>query len=395
MLSKTVADAPQNWTQAVAQEVIKPVFPQIPKAVRTYLFATCLAVFTGALMFVDNAAMLRLGFSWGLFSLLVVVAAANLWGTRPAVLTLALSAAYGFFVVPRIAPPLFPPTPHPLMLRTLLFIACGTATLVLTHRARRMKKKADTMETWAKTRHAVVMALRETILPTAFANASGYQIAHCYKPLHTDEEVGGDFFDFYALGANRYGLLIGDVMGKGKEAAASIAFLRYSVRALSSVTSCPAALMTQMNHLFEAQGQSCRTTTLFFGVLDTQSGTLSYCSAGHEPPLLQRATGKADLLDSTGPLLGIGLEASYTENTVFLHKDDALLLMTDGITEARNPHGEFLGTEGAGRFLRRALRDVPAQTPQAVLQTIETALRAYTSSVQNDDIALLLLRRTK
>jgi sigma-B regulation protein RsbU (phosphoserine phosphatase) len=265
-----------------------------------------------------------------------------------------------------------------------LFIACGAAAIWLVDRVRLMQGRAET-------RREVVMALQSMSLPTALAQAVGYDLCGLCKPAHEEEEVGGDFYDFYPTGTGHYCLLMGDVMGKGKEAAASTALLRYSVRAFCSSGASPAQIISQLNALIETQGQPFETASLFVGLLESHSGCLRYANAGHEPPMLKRADGEEQVLDATGPILGIGLAAMYEEKTVALGPNDSLLLLTDGVTEARNKQGEFLGSAGAWWMLRTALRAPSART---VLASLDAALTDYISADRCDDIALLLLRRT-
>ncbi len=375
----------------------KPIFPVLPASVRPYLFAASLFAAATALLSLDDAAVLRFGFPWVLFSLLLVVAAANLWGSRAAAFVLALSAVYGATVVPHI-PPAFSqhPPAGPIFLRTLLFAACGLASIFLTSRAKRMQKQAEKMQQQAELQQGVVAALRPTILPQTLAEAPGYDLSGVYHPLHHDEEVGGDFYDFYPLGNGRYGLLIGDVAGKGKEAAASIALLRYSVRALSSAEASPARVMHQLSCLIETQQVPFGTASLFLGFLETDSGWLRYANAGHEPPLLKRADGSEDVLNSTGPILGVGLTGDYEEAIVVLAQNDVLLLVTDGVTEARSEEGEFLDSDGTWLLLRSALRAASSWksfASEKVLALLDVALTNYIGRNRCDDVAILLLRR--
>lgn len=372
-------------TRTRAPKGTQPIFARLPARYRPYLLASGLVAATSALMYVGDAAMMRFGFSWALVSLLLVVVVASLWKERPALLALVLSALYGILVVPHVQPSPLQQTPawHVLILRTVLFVVCGGVTIWLTYRARLMQGRAET-------RHEVLLALRSMILPDVLAAAPGYDLNSIYEPLHQEEEVGGDFYDFYKLEGGRYGVLIGDVMGKGKEAAVSIALLRYSIRAFSSSDAHPAHVLEQLNHLIETQGLPFTTASLFFGFLDPSTGLLCYTNAGHEPPLLKGADGREALLDSTGPILGLGLGAAYQQESIVLSPGDSLLLMTDGVSEARNNQGEFLESDGVWRLFRNALR---ASGPPNALVSLSAALTNFIGTNRCDDIAMLLLRR--
>ncbi len=375
------------WAQTLAREAARPVFPKIPTALRPYLLALMLFLIASTLLTIGLISVPHFGLAWALIALLVIAMTAGLWGMRPAALSLGLFTVFGMTVVAHIQA-LPKDTLFMQVLRPLLFAGCGAAAVGLIAWARRMQRQAET-------RREVVQALQSMTLPTALAHAVGYDLSGCCKPAHREEEVGGDFYDFYPAGTGQYCLLIGDVMGHGKEAAASTALLRYSVRAFCSAGASPAEIITRLNTLIESQGLPFETATLFVGLLDPRSGALSYANAGHEPPLLKRSGGAEEVLAPTGPILGVGLEAVYTQKTVALEAGDALLLLTDGVTEARNTHGEFLGSAGAWWMLRAALK---ASTAQAALTALERELADYVgpnrTDTRRDDIALLLLRRT-
>lgn len=351
-----------------------------------YLLSACLFAVASAVMYVGDAHLVRYGFPWALVYLLVVAAVASLWGARPAVLALALSALFGDLIVPDLHISYFyghDPSWRVRVLRMLLFVACGVALVWLTERARHMQEKSEQ-------RRAVVEALQRMILPERLADVPGYDLSGFYLPARQEEAVGGDFYDFYPTGTGTYGLLIGDVMGKGKEAAASTALLRYSVRALTSMGMGPAQVLSQLNVLIDGQNLPFDTATVFVGLLEPETGSLRFASAGHEPPMLVRADGQEETLGLTGLLLGVGLGLSYEEGVVFLGVGDALLLMTDGATEARGEGGEFLASEGVWRLLRAAL---PQPTAATALDWLSAALGRFIGRSSRDDIALLLLRR--
>ena len=385
-MSKSRSAQAAQWMQVLAKEVSRPVFSSLPPTIRPYLMAALLFAVAGSIMYIGDAALLRYGLPWSLVSLLVIVGTANLWGVRPAVLVLVLSAIYEVAVVPYVLPPLHVRHEipwHVFTIRTLLFVVCGSATIWLTYRARLMQETAER-------RREVVTSLQSMVLPSTLADAPGYEIGGLYKPANREEEVGGDFYDFYAIGGGLYGILIGDVMGKGKEAAASTAFLRYSVRAFASTGDHPGQIMRQLNTMIDTQGVPFETASLFLGYLDVKSGCLYYANAGHEPPLLRRISGGEEVLSSTGPILGVGPGQSYEESVVVLEPSDVLLLMTDGVTEARSPSGDFLDASGAWKMLRTALR---APTAQRAIASLDTALTHYIGAARRDDIAILLLRR--
>jgi serine phosphatase RsbU (regulator of sigma subunit) len=230
------------------------------------------------------------------------------------------------------------------------------------------------------------------VLPDALASVPGCDIAAHYRPARQEEEVGGDFYDVFPVDAARgcYGLLIGDVVGKGKEAAEHTALLRYTARAFCALGDGPAAALSRLNALLESQASELGSASLFLGLYHADTGTMCYANAGHEPPLLARADGAVEVLGTTGTLLGVVADASYGKATVVLLPGDALLLVTDGVTEARDPDGVFLEDTGSRRLLRASLS---AATASAVVKDFAQRLETFMAGRRRDDIAILLLRR--
>ena len=353
---------------------------------RSYILAMLLLLASGGLMLIGDRYLIRYGFPWALVALLVVAAVSNLWGGRPAMMVLVIAALFGDLVVPDLHISYFYGQDlswRIRIMRGVLFAVCGGAIIWLSYQARLMHEKAER-------RRGVVEALQRMILPEHLAEVPGYELSCVYRPARHEEEVGGDFYDFFPLASGTYGILIGDVMGKGKEAAAYTALLRYSVRAFSSLSAGPGQILGQLDFLIETEQTGFGTASLFLGVLDARSGVLQYASAGHEPPLLLRGDGTEEALEATGPIIGVGAGLPYGEKTVPLNLGDALLLMTDGVSEARNAQGEFLDSEGVWRLFR-ATKSAP--TAAHGLALLDHALEAFIGSNSRDDIAMLLLRR--
>ncbi len=373
-----------HWARTLIQETTRPVFSVLPKRWRPYVLSLSLFAVAGIMMTLDHAAPMQYGLPWSLVAILVVVASANFWGPRPALVVLVACSVYEGFV-----PQYFIRRPDAsdamLCLRTLLFTACGAAVIWLTHRARQMQERVEI-------KHQVLAAMQSMILPDALPPVAGYDIGPVYRPARHEEEVGGDFYDVFPIdGGARYAILIGDVMGKGKEAASSTALLRYTVRAFSGTLESPARVVERMNDLIELQNVAFATATLFLGFLDTACGTLLYCNAGHEPPMLRRAgSGERELLMPTASVIGVGSGIACDDETTTLLPDDALFLFTDGVTESRNRDGAFLGDHGAWRMLLAAL---PAPTAGMALATLDDSLQRYAEGDARDDVTMLLVRR--
>ncbi len=194
-----------------------------------------------------------------------------------------------------------------------------------------MLAKAD-----EQSRH-LIRVLQETIVPSVLpAIPSGYEIAVRYRPALSEAEICGDFYDVFEMGEGKIGIIIGDIAGKGLQAATHISAVRHTIRSYAFLYDSPAIVMTLVSDaLFKDITDENDMMTVFFAVLDIASRRLTYTKAGHEPPVLKRSDGSVEYLNTGGPML-TGLEKfSYLEDSVFLHSEDILVLFTDGLTDAR------------------------------------------------------------
>ncbi len=164
-----------------------------------------------------------------------------------------------------------------------------------------------------------------------------------YAEMHPAREVGGDFYDYFLIDANRLAFTIADVSGKGIPAALFMAVSRTVMRGIGGRDDLSAG-MTEANRLLATHNTACMFVTLFYGVLDVATGRLRYCNAGHNPPYLLRAGGGRSSLKATGIPIGIEDEAGYRCAEIVLAPGDTLFLFSDGITEAFDAAGNEFGT---------------------------------------------------
>ncbi|MGH7737839.1 MAG: PP2C family protein-serine/threonine phosphatase [Candidatus Tyrphobacter sp.] len=198
--------------------------------------------------------------------------------------------------------------------------------------------------------------------------------------------VGGDVYDVFRLDADRALVMIGDVSGKGTEAAVITAFVRFTVRMFAQQNAGPAAILAEFNKTFARTVDNASLfITMLVGVLDCSTGTFAYASGGHDSAYLRRS-GSVEPLLVTGPLLGV-MDAAYAEKTIELERDDALVLATDGLTETRSKSGELLGERGAMEWIAAA----PAAA-QELAEDLRAHVRARTKNRPADDLALLVVR---
>ena len=202
-------------------------------------------------------------------------------------------------------------------------------------------------------------------------------------------EVGGDSFEFLELGAGRAGLAIADVSGKGVAAALLMASLHAILRCVSAGSEGPAACVSRLNALLSESAAGGRFATLFYGVLDLPARRLRYCNAGHNFPLLLRASGSLERLETGGLPLAVMPEWAYQQGSVDLASGDVLLLYSDGISEAENRHQELFGEEA----VERALRELAGQPAGEIVGHLLRAVSRFARGApQADDQTLVVVR---
>jgi sigma-B regulation protein RsbU (phosphoserine phosphatase) len=238
--------------------------------------------------------------------------------------------------------------------------------------------------------HQVVAILQTSLLPPALARVPGMQTAAYYHPASTDQ-LGGDFYDLFALGEGRWGFFLGDVCGKGPEAATVTSLIRYTLRAASLHAGGPAAALGLLNTALHERynGKDPRYCTVIAGTLTPHGDgfDVAVAAGGHPPALLLRADGTADYLSTPGGMLvGVMPSPRFTTATTRLRPGDTLLLYTDGLTEARTVAGPRYSEEDLHVFARGL---APAGAQDTV--TALTALLESFGDGLDDDTALLVL----
>ncbi|MFH9013213.1 SpoIIE family protein phosphatase [Streptomyces sp. NPDC017943] len=223
------------------------------------------------------------------------------------------------------------------------------------------------------------LTLQRSLLPSTPAQREGLDIAARYRPALS--EVGGDWYDVLPLGPGRTGLVVGDVMGKGVQAAAIMGQLSTATRALARLDLPPAELLRHLDDIAGSLGDAIATCV--YAVCDLERGVCELSSAGHLPPVLGRADGRAELLDVPGGVpLGVG-GVDFGTLEVELAPGSLLALYTDGLVEKR---GEPIDT-GLGTLTRALSGTGPS------LQRTSDGLLGALSPEPDDDVALLLVRR--
>jgi serine phosphatase RsbU (regulator of sigma subunit) len=226
--------------------------------------------------------------------------------------------------------------------------------------------------------------IQRALLPEPVFETAYVDLAAAAIPCRT---VGGDFFDYLEVGERGFGFALGDVAGKGPPAALLAAAVQSNFAAHAPVSASPADAMARINKALLRRAIEARFATMFFGAI-TGDGTLSYCNAGQEPPLVVRSD-SIDWLEEGGPVLGLLSIATYTFASVPLKPGDLIVVCSDGVTEARNQAGDEFGRDR----LVEALHGRHGQKPDVALEHLLGAVKQFSQgAAQADDITLMILR---
>ncbi|HEY6752218.1 MAG TPA: PAS domain S-box protein [Rubrobacteraceae bacterium] len=251
----------------------------------------------------------------------------------------------------------------------------------------------------------VARTLQEGLLPSRLPEVPGVEVGLRYVSAG-EEDVGGDFYDLFdtrmadqngsSEPSSSWGIVIGDVSGKGAEAAAMLAFCRYTIRTLATLESCPSTVLSSLNEAMLHQRRergNHKFCTVTYTRLETEGNTaqgvrLTVCRGGHSAPVLLRADGSISKIGQPGRAIGVFDDVNLTEQETHLMPGDALVLYTDGVVEARSPDGLFFGEER----LKALLRSSGAFNASTIASRIEDAVLNFQEQAPRDDVAVLVLR---
>ena len=232
--------------------------------------------------------------------------------------------------------------------------------------------------------------LRRSLLPPELPGIPGIDVAAVYHPLGTGIEVGGDFYDVWSLGGDRWALALGEVCGTGPEAAGLGVFVRYTLRGIATSDIDHQTLLTRLNDVLLAAGTDNREqfcTVIFATAAPSWGGwKLRLTTGGHPEPLLQRRDGTVTIVPTGSSLLGVFPDLSVVSREIEMMAGERILLYTDGASEARRS-GQMLGTEGLADAFTTAPRDA-----QSAARAIEAAVVEHSGGSLHDDMALLVVQ---
>jgi serine phosphatase RsbU (regulator of sigma subunit) len=240
--------------------------------------------------------------------------------------------------------------------------------------------------------HLIAETLQQALLlPLAEDAFSGLIVQTAYQPAWNEALVGGDFHDAVRLPGDKVALVVGDVTGKGLAAATYMAQVKFALRAILHECPEPTEALSRLNRFLmqdQPEGGGVPLVAVALAVVDPQTGDTAVSSAGAEHPLLLRANGTAEEIQAGGMLLGTLPDSRYEAAELRLAPGDSLLMVTDGLTEARH-EADFFGYAG----LIQAAREAQAAMSNNIGQAIIAEAKRFTGGTMHDDVCLLLVRR--
>ncbi len=230
----------------------------------------------------------------------------------------------------------------------------------------------------------IASQIQQALLPQARKSVGFCEAMGASLPCRA---IGGDFYEYLDLPDGSFGFALGDVSGKGPPAALLTAVLQGIFAAQAFALVEPNETLRRVNRALLARGFESRFATIFFGVI-TPDGRLTYCNAGHNPPLLLTG-GDVRKLETGGMIVGLFPHATYDQETLQLSTGDVLTVFSDGVSEALSVGGEEFGEER----IRDAIAAPGCESTEAVLQTLLASVKQFThGAAQNDDVTAMVVK---
>jgi len=263
------------------------------------------------------------------------------------------------------------------------------ATSVIRDVRDQLETEHQRRDLYEREHHIAQVLQRALVPPMASMDVSGCSVALKYEPALAEAEVGGDFYDVFELSDDRVGIVIGDVAGKGLDAAVSVAAAKHAIRSYAYIFDSPAQAMKVANEALckteLGYGVETNMLTALLVIIDVQKGTMTCACAGHEPPIVRRADGAIEEVDCGGIALGIACVCEFEDYVHSISPGDTVVVVTDGITEAR--------TSGANLFGREGVKGYLARNPEVALDDIPSGLleeaRSFAGGQLRDDAAIV------
>ena len=252
------------------------------------------------------------------------------------------------------------------------------------------RRSLDQLSRLFSERDQVATSLQAALLPPSLPEVPGFKLAARYRAAGEGIDVGGDFYDVFSIGEDAWAAVIGDVSGRGHDAAAVTGLVRYALRASAHQARRPAAMLEVANAvLCESQGplaeRFCTVTCAV--VRPGVPTTFDVASAGHPPPLVLRSDGSIEELDCQGVALGLVTTPDLRSIQTTVQPGEAVVFYTDGLSEARDHEGRLFGEVG----LHDALSACRGLEAEGIARSLLRAVEAFSAGRITDDLALLVL----
>ena len=231
----------------------------------------------------------------------------------------------------------------------------------------------------------IAAEIQQALLPKVGRVGAYFGAAAASLPCRS---IGGDFYDYVDLPDGSIGFALGDVAGKGPPAALLSAMMQGMFAAQAASSEGPAQAISRVNLALYKRGIESRFVTLMYGSL-ASNGKLTYCNAGHNPPLVVSATGEVRRLECGGPIVGLFEGAIFEQETVSLSLDDWLIVFSDGVSEALSASGDEYGEDRIVEVVRRHITAMPQQLLDALFADVRSFAKG---AAQSDDITAMVLR---
>ena len=239
---------------------------------------------------------------------------------------------------------------------------------------------------------SVAREIQQGILPRSFVRKmADSDLVDVFASMDAAKDVGGDFYDLFPIDDHRIGFAIADVSGKGVPAAIFMAVSHTLIKATGIRDLASNECIATVNDILCNESVGSMFVTVFYGIYDMQTGAIDYTCAGHNPPYILHADGSVEMLKTECNLvLGAVDGVTFKNQSLQLNPGDALVMYTDGVTEAENrEHAQF----GESR-LEATLAELKGAPSKQIVETIKTKIREVTDgAAQSDDITQLVIRR--
>tara|TARA_R110000868_G_scaffold259361_4_gene517250 strand:- start:14447 stop:16552 length:2106 start_codon:yes stop_codon:yes gene_type:complete len=236
----------------------------------------------------------------------------------------------------------------------------------------------------------IARTVQKTFLPSTTPDIPGFDAAAICFPA---QETGGDYYDIICLDDKRAAIAIGDVSGKGIQAAFYMTFAKGVIHSLCTIFPSPKMLLYRVNKLFNQHATRGTFISMIYGVLNSTDRTFTYIRAGHNPMLIKKADGRVSWLQPKGVAIGMCKGEVFNkvmeEDTISIEKGDVLVLYTDGITEAQNEEENFYDEERLFKLLKREKTDSAKELRDLIIKDVRTFIG---DALQYDDMTLVVIK---